>query len=449
MSTVSRTLDQVVDAWPRPASFVGRVREYWYVWLVVAATAIQIVALWRVLHPLTAASYPPLKDSLIFEYLGWYLTEGGRLYVDVWEVKPPLAFELPAVLAYLAGGNVRLYHTLVLAVTNAAVVGCAFVVGLVTFELTDDELASFAAGLALFALPAFHWRAAFGFKAKYFVLLFGLLAVYLALRDRPFLAGAAAAASVGVWQLGLVFPGLALGVVYQRQGWAGVRWTVGGGLLVGAIVLAPVVWWGAVEAMLAEVVLTPLLVSNDGGPIVAQVGYAARLFGRTLPLVFLGAFGLLLGVRREPGARWWLAIGAGWFALQVLTLDLDYYPDLIPLFGFLALGIGLALGDRDGTPAAVYGLVGAMVVVSVVTLGPLSVGAPVQPPDASAVEAPYHGAERSALLWRSIETETCRPFFGATQAGVIDLTGGAVGDETCGALDPLWEAFRQRVQSVV
>lgn len=85
-------------------------------------------------------------------------------------------------------------------------------------------------------------------------------------------------------------------------------------------------------------------------------------------LVLLGAFGLLVAVRNVPGARWWLAVGAGWFAVQLLALDLDYYPDLLPTFDFVALGIGLALGDQDQPPYAVYGLVAPMVVVSVVIL---------------------------------------------------------------------------------
>ncbi|MFB6354307.1 MAG: DolP-mannose mannosyltransferase [Halobacteriales archaeon] len=446
MSTVPRSIEPFVEAWPRPVALARRARAYWYVWLVLAATAVQTVALWRVLGPLPPGAYPPLKDSVIFEYIGWYLADGGRLYVDVWEIKPPLPFELTAVLALLADGAVRRYHVFVLAVTSAAAVGCTLAVGLLTHELTGDEAASVAAGLAMFALPAFHWRAAFGFKAKYFVLLFGLLAVYLALRDRPFLAGAAAAASTGFWQLGLVFPGLALGLAFQQRGWRGVGRTAVGGGLVTAVVLAPVVWWGAVDAMLAEVVVTPLLVTNDGGTVLSQARLAVRLFGRTLPLVLLGAGGLLAGVGRAPRRRWWAAVGAGWFALQVLVLDLDLYPDLLPAFAFAALGLGFVLGDPDHRPVAVYGLLAAMVVLSLVTLGPHAAASPTHPPAPSAIEPPYHGEERPALLWRTVRTETCRPFFGATQGNVVAITGGSYADETCGALEPLSEALVSRLQ---
>ena len=444
MSTVSFPFEQPALTRARRRRLARFARRHWYVWLALAATALQLLTLWRVLHPVGPGTYPPLKDSVIFEYLGWQLADGARLYVDLWEVKPPLPFEVTAAFALLADGNVHLYHALLVAVSATAAVGGALVVGLLTVELTSDEAAGVAAGLALYALPAYHWRVAFGFKPKYFVVLLGLLGVYLALRDRPFLAGAAAAASAGFWQLAVVFPALALGLGYQRAGRRGAGWTAAGGLAVAVAVLAPVVWWGAVEAMVAEVVLTPLLVTNDAGTVADQIGYAATLFGRTLPVVFLGAVGLLVGVIRAPRERWWLLVGAGWFAVQLLTLDLDLYPDLIPTFAFVALGIGLALGARDRTPTVLYGLVAAMVIVSVATLGPLAVAEPVEPPAASAIEAPYLGDERPGLLWRTVESETCRPFFGETQRKVVGITGGSYADETCGALEPLWEAFSDR-----
>lgn len=213
MSTVSRSLAAVFDVDPRWRTVRTVAREHWAVWLAIAGLAIQLVTLWRVLQPIGPGAYPPLKDSLIFEYIGWYLTEGGRLYVDVWEVKPPLSFELLAVLAWLADGNVPLYHTLALAVTNAGVVGAGLGIGLVAYELTADEFASLASGLAWYALPAVTWRAAYGYKPKYLVVAAGLLAVYLALRDRPLAAGVAGAASVGFWQLALVFPLLSVVLV--------------------------------------------------------------------------------------------------------------------------------------------------------------------------------------------------------------------------------------------
>ena len=43
-----------------------------------------------------------------------------------------------------------------------------------------------------------------------------------------------------------------------------------------------------------------------------------------------------------------------------------------------------------------------------------------------------------------METETCRPFFGETQRKVVGLTGGSYADETCGALEPLWETLQDR-----
>lgn len=208
--------------------------------------------------------------------------------------------------------------------------------------------------------------------------------------------------------------------------------------------LAPVIWWGAVDEMLAEAVLTPLLVTNDGGSIGSQIALAGRLFGRTLPLALLGLFGIVAGSARALDRRWWVLVGAVWFGLQVLVLDLDSYPDLIPAFAFVALGVGLILGDREDAPLAVYGLVLSMVALAVATLGPHAVEAPIELADSSTVTAPYYGAERPTLFWRAVPAETCRPFFGTTQHRVIELTGGSVTDAACGDHRPLFEAFKAR-----
>lgn len=91
------------------------------------------------------------------------------------------------------------------------------------------------------------------------------------------------------------------------------------------------------------------------------------------------------------------------FGLQIIAFDLDAYPDLIPSFAFIALG--LVLGDREQPLYAVYGSVAAIVAISVVTLGALSVAQTATSPEAATIDALYRGAERPALPWRSVQTE--------------------------------------------
>jgi hypothetical protein len=60
-------------------------------------------------------------DSSYFAYGGWLLTQGGKLYVDFWDQKPPLIFYQNALLIQLFGFNFTAW---------AWVHSCAFALGL-------------------------------------------------------------------------------------------------------------------------------------------------------------------------------------------------------------------------------------------------------------------------------------------------------------------------------
>lgn len=422
----------------------------WVAGILLVAVPSQALAIWRVFGDLPAGTRPPMRDSIIFEYIGWYLTRGGRLYIDAWEIKPPLPFELVAVVSLVAGGDPVLAHWLNVLLTSAAAVGTALVVGLLVSDLTGSDVAAFAAGVSLYALPAYHWRAAFGFKVKYFVPLFVLLAVYFARRDRPGTAGLAAGAAVGFWQLAVVAPALAAGVAYQRGGRPAVVRVVAGtaGLL--AVGLLPVVYWGAFEAMVTETVLVPLL-AVERAPPSDHVRLAVRLFGGSLPVALLGAIGVAAVARWQPRTTWWLAAGTAWFGLQVLVLDLDAAPDLFALMAFLAAGIGTLLGFEGGSqrPAAV--LVAVIAVVSVVTMGGFGLaGAAVVQPGPVAYDPgleptpPYSGEERAYLYWNRVPPETCRVFYGPTQHQLVQRTGQSAVQGTCGDARPVLDALLAR-----
>ncbi|MFB6361253.1 MAG: DolP-mannose mannosyltransferase, partial [Halobacteriales archaeon] len=192
-------LGQAADprGWPR-----------WALAVLAVAVPSQALAVWRVIGELPPGTRPPTRDSIIFEYIGWYLTRGGRLYVDIWEIKPPLPYEITGLVAWLAGGQPLVTHGLNVFLTAGAAIGVALAAGLLVDDVTGAPAAAFAAGMVLYVVPAFHWRAAFGFKVKYFVALCALLAIYLARRDRPGLAGVLAGAAVGFWQLAIVVPAL-------------------------------------------------------------------------------------------------------------------------------------------------------------------------------------------------------------------------------------------------
>lgn len=423
----------------------------WVVGVLLVAVPSHALAAWRVLGGLPAGTRPPLRDSVIFQYLGWYLTQGGRLYVDLWELKPPLPYELTAVVSLLAGGDPLIAHWLNVLLTSAAAVGVALAAGLLVVDLTGDDAAAIAAGAMLYVVPAYHWRAAFGFKVKYFVALFALLAVYLARQDRPGAAGALAGAAAGFWQLAITVPAIVVGLAYERAGRRGVRRVATGALSVLVVGVLPVAYWGALEAMVTETLLVPLLLVGRGLSAASPVRLAVASLGAATPVVLLGALGVAVAAWRRPRETWWLAAGAGWFAVQAFLIDLDGPPDLFPLLGFLAVGLGLLVGFESGRQRPAALLVAALAVTSVLTLGGFGVGTgPLYSPEptvyAESVELvePYGPAERDLLYWRAVEPTTCRVFYGPTQHQLVQLTAKGPLQGTCGDAGPVLDALAER-----
>ncbi|MFB6304198.1 MAG: DolP-mannose mannosyltransferase, partial [Haloferacaceae archaeon] len=316
----------------------------------------------RLFGSLPPGTWPHLRDSVKFEYVGWYLSRGNRLYLDAWAVKPPLPFEVTAVLAAAAGGSVVRYHALaVLANAAAAVVAAAAGAGIVRV-LTDDALGAVVGGVGAFALPFYPFRALIGFKAKYLIVAATLGCLYCAYRERPAAAGVAGAAAVGLWQLAAAVPLVALGRCWQTGGRPAAARVVAAGLATGGLVLLPVVAWGAVPAMVTEVVLTPLLVAEDHA-LADRAWRVAAALGPAAPVALLGLAGVVGGlapgrVRRE----WPLAFLAGWFGLALLALDFDNTPDLFPWLAVVSVGAGVAVGrvrasapGRSSAPAVAAG----------------------------------------------------------------------------------------------
>ncbi|MFB6298928.1 MAG: DolP-mannose mannosyltransferase [Halobacteriales archaeon] len=444
VATAVRRLDRAL--WP---SLAAR----WRGVLLFVGLTVQLYSTWRVIPPLGPNTRPWLLDSLIFEYVGWSLTTGHRLYIDLFALKPPLAFELPAVMALLTGGDPLWQHFLAVAVTNTAVIASALLIGLLVYELTDNGHAALVAGLTLFAMPAFHWRAAFGFKAKHFVMVCGLLGIYLERRDRPVAAGIAAVFSTGFWQLGAIFPAIVAGLTVQRDDRRYVRDTVVGMLAGGLLMLAPVVAWGAVPAMIVEAVFVPLLVTETH-PIFSRLEFAMSAFGVVLPLVILAGIGIVRRTWTDLSDTWWVLAGGGWFTVQILVFDLDSYPDLFLLYAFIALGLGLLAGNDRTDARAIMCLVVVILMINVGTFGGVltsnagfRVNEPYQlaDPDIDWIRKPiYNRSERQAVFWYRVPTATCRPFLGPTQARYIQLTGGNWSARTCGEFGPAWRAIRSR-----
>lgn len=427
----------------------------WEIALVVVANAFQLYAVLRVFDAIPRGTVPVMKDSVVFEYAGWLISTGGRLYIDLWEIKPPANHELLGVLALLSGGNVVLYHSFVLVLNVALVVGCAVAVGRLVYVVTEDSVAAFASGLVPFTVPQFFWRATLGYKSKYLVVAAGLFTLYFAARDRPFSAGLAGALAASTWQLALVFPVVAAIQTYVRNGRPALRRYFGGALLVTVVVLAPVLVWGAVDEMVAEVLLSPLL-TTESHDITTRVQFVLRMHRRFLPVAILGVLGLLVPLAsRDHRHAWPLPVVAAWFVGVMVFLDFDGYPDLFPWVAMVAIGSGVAIGYAS-LPSRSYRPVATSLVLfaalSVVTMGGMGTGNQgLTAPDRYDLDTeldpqlPYNASERQYVFWNQVPPETCRIFAGPTQFRLVNAAnlspqGVRYFEAPCGESGRIWQA---------
>ena len=399
---------------------------------------------------------PPMApDAGIFQHLGWYLTRGGRLYVDAWEPKLPLSYETTEILALLSGGDMYRLHLFSVILMSGAV--CA-IVGLVVrlvYDITGDDIAAPLAGLSMFLLPGFAVRPAYGFKAKYLLVLCGLLAIYLYTRGYPALSGVAAAASVGYWQAGAIFPLIVVGLAIQRRDARALERVVAGGLGFTVVMLLPVflVWHSASE-MVVQALLVPLQ-TEEHASLLARLVAGVVHFKWAAPFVLLGGLGLAHTARccltDTDGAvgrtEWWIPVGAAWFAFLILFVDFETggYTDLIPGLAFVAIGIGMVatvLRDRQQAQylcvalalvlvvnVAVLGSVG-VVFTPVATLGPV----PMSDLETHDLPAAYGEAEPVPdvryIYWQQIEPATCHYRLSVMELRWLDRVDSSV-DRRC------------------
>ncbi|SEA38183.1 DolP-mannose mannosyltransferase [Haloplanus vescus] len=337
----------------------------WRLALIAATISVFAISMVR-----TALFSPTLinYDGAFYAHAGWYTTKGAIPYVTFWDVKPPLVFEWTALLAFFAFDNMLLLHAYHVATTSAVAAGSVLLVGYLTTELTESSLAGFCAGAVLLAYPGFHYLAAHGFRPKYFTLFFGLAALYLHYSGQSLASGVAAAAAAGFWQFGAVFPVVVLGLEYQRTRTVPVR-ALTGMAATTLVVVTPFVFWGAIEPMFVEVVVAPFLLSETFEPFV-RLWKGFRFLGYLIPIVLIGAAGIVGTLRNEFDTRWWVFVVGTWYGLQIFYFDLDGFPDLFLGVAIVGIGFGLIVAEVSlPTQRGIVAVVVTVLFISGVFLG--------------------------------------------------------------------------------
>jgi hypothetical protein len=154
-------------------------------WVYVALSALAVVV------SVLKAPVFPINDPALFEYFGWAMLHGQRLYADLLDVKPPSIFVVNALWQTLFGDNYAL-HTY----AEAAVIAAS--IALFALFLRRRQIPAWALGTFLFAVffsipfPQFNYT-------QHYAIFFIVLGLYLSARGWNLFAGGALALASTFW----------------------------------------------------------------------------------------------------------------------------------------------------------------------------------------------------------------------------------------------------------
>ena len=416
-----------------------RIERNW--WTILVVGAITTVTLATVIA-FANAPFHIHEDSALFQHAGWYIGQGATLYVDIWDLKPPLIYGVTTVLAFASFGNMAVLHVLGVLSAVGAVVGGIVFVGLITHRLTADGFASVAAPASMLVLASVYTFPYAGIRPKYFAFLCATAALFLAVEDRHFASGVAAALAAGFWQLGGGVALLVVGMALHRSGPRAALRAIAGGVTVASLTVLPFVLTGTAVPLFVEVVLASLY-GVERYTVPGRLLTLVVELGPGLLLVPIAAVGWLRGLRDEWREYWWVGAGGSLYLFQVF-LELQGAIELVLLFVFLALGVGLLVAAIP-TPSRRSILAGCVVVLVLTTLywsqGPITpvkdevaelqaeydiptyAYLPPDPPDSPSMQTIY---------WEKLQPENCHYRLGDKQKYFEWATGGTIDKSQCG-----------------
>ncbi|WP_253738725.1 DolP-mannose mannosyltransferase [Halohasta salina] len=393
-----------------------------------------------------AAPFYINKDSALFQHAGWSILNGAELYVDIWDLKPPLIYFVTVVLAAVSFGDMAVLHVLSVIVAVAAVVAGITLVGVLTHRLTDDGVAAILAAGSMLVLTSLYGFPYAGIRPKYLAFCCGVGALVLAVDDRPFVAGGVGAMAAGFWQLGAPIALLVVGMSAQRGGWDGLWRAIGGGATVTVLTVVPFVAQGNAVPLFVETVLAPLY-GVEGYTIVGRLLRFVIEIGYGVAIVPLAVAGWGLAVADRD--HWWVAVGGGLYLFQ-LFLEFQGAIELVLLFVFLAVGVGLLVAEwsRPSSRAVIAGCVVLLIVTSGYWNLHGVVGESPEPPGRAAIDAEYDRWEvpkydslpddpegwpsMETIYWEKRQPDQCHYRLGLKQQYFEQETGGSLYKSTCG-----------------
>lgn len=382
------------------------------------------------------------KDSALFQHAGWWITEGAELYVDIWDLKPPLIYAVTTALALVSFGNMAVLHILSVIVAVATIIVGVTLVGVLTHRLTGDGFASVIAGLTMFVMTSLFTFPFAGLRPKYFAFCCGVGGLLLAVDDHPFVSGLVAAMAAGFWQLGAPLALLVVGIGLQRGGIRAAGRTIAGGLTMAVLTVLPFVLSGSLVPLFVETVLAPIYG-------VERYSLAGRLlevvieFGYGAVVIPLGIYGWARGFLADYSEYWWVAVGGVGYFFQIF-LEFQGSIELVLLFVFVALGVGLLVSMAE-TPSR-QSVVACCILVLIATSAYWHIGS--SPPLKESVTDEYDERDipnyeslppdpegwpsMQTIYWEQRQPEHCHYRLGVKQQYFEQETGGTLYKSTCG-----------------
>jgi DolP-mannose mannosyltransferase len=299
------------------------------------------------------------KDTANWDYFAQVIARGGTPYRDVVNIKTPLSAYVGAAAILISKPfglrdiyAIRITYTLLAALTIAF----TFLVASYYFESLQIGL---LAALILLGVEQFPILSLAGAQPKTPMILFGLIALWAIIKDRPFLAGIFGMLSALSWQPGLLFIGAAgLGFSKYLTSWRDLKVAK---MLAGAAVpllLLLIHLWagGAVKDFYHWCLHYPFSVYGPREFTTGQ-GFLDRFskliekpYGSDRLYFYLSVAGLLLAVAREVregvkhGFRAVLRLAprhqiiiAALVYFLFCRIDLQGEQDIIPLLPFVAI----------------------------------------------------------------------------------------------------------------
>ena len=310
-------------------------------------------------------SRPEAGDPAIYDYIAQSILRGQVPYKDVVDIKSPGAPYLSAVAMFTA----RVFgmrDVLGVRVLNVVMLG---LLSSLTFLVAQIYLRSRIAGLIAFMVPLM--RNQFvdfmmeGTQPKLPMIAFGMLALLMIARDKPFWAGFVSMLSCLCWQPGLMFTGVAL-LIFSRYltSWRDLRVikVILGAVIPLVVTLSYFYLRGALGDLWAWAITYNYSVFGPEAEqsIGASSGHlwlvARRMFERDIVLVILAAIGLVAflterlldkvkqrGSLKSPDLFRDAVLFPPLVYLAFSLINFQGGPDSIPFFPFIGIFAGWAI----------------------------------------------------------------------------------------------------------